>query len=194
MTELYTDCSSLPLYHWIKIACTGDHKWLVKSGEIPHTLSEHYEQIYAEYQTLIKDTRTTQELKLKIQIAQLANRIDCIKIAVNQLAIERDEEIINILRNKLGFSRLSYTDLPRDLKLTQTYLQSDVIKLQQKQAQYDKLTKLTEGGNSEADFYSQISVLEKWKGSAIDLHTTSVLKWVSDLNLLKEEIRNSEKK
>lgn len=191
-TILYAGCSELPLYRWIKLACTGDHKWLIKSGPVID-VSDQYAAIYAEYQTLVKDTRSSQELTLKIGIVQLANRIDVIKICIHQLRIERDERIIEIL-HKLGFTRLKYIDLEKDLKLTETYCQSDVVKLTQKQNQYTKMVGEIDGnGTAESDFYNQISIIEKWKGSAIDVHSYSVMHWVSDLNNLKAEIREAEK-
>lgn len=194
-TILYADCSEIPLYNWIKIAITGNHKWLVKSGPVSNDLSEHYEFIYAEYQTLVKDTKSSHELTLKINLAQTANRIDIIKVCIHQLRLEKDERLISILHS-LGFNRLTYTDLEKDLKLTETYLQSDIIKFQQKKIQYEKMSVEDGGGITgavEADFYNQISIIEKWKGSAIDVYNYSVIKWVSDLNQLKAEIRNSEK-
>jgi hypothetical protein len=49
-----------------------------------------------------------------------------------------------------------------------------------------------ESGNEEAAFYEQISVIEKWKGYAINPYTTSLLQYVVYLNQLKLEIKNNQ--
>lgn len=197
--DIYKDCSELPLYNWVKIAVTGDFKWLVKTGETPPNIAEHYHVIYAEYQSLIKDTRSSKEMTLKIDMAKLANRIDHIQVCIQQLKIGRDEDIIRILRTPapdgLGFGRLNYNILERDIKLTETYLQSDIVRYKQRKAQYDALLgEVTKGQAGEADFYQQISTLEKWKGSAIDVRTYTLIHWVADLNNLKAEIKANEKR
>lgn len=191
--ELYQDCSLLPLFNWIKIAVTGDYKWLIKAGETDDDLSATYEAIFTEYTSLVKDVRSAQELRLKIAITTLANRIDHIKICIEQLRIERDERIVSILQNKLGFHRLTYIDLDKDLGLTETFMRSDIVKFEQNKIQHEKMFEnIGDGGNTEADFYEQISMLEKWKGYAINPHTTSVLQYVIYVNQLKHEIKNNQ--
>lgn len=191
--ELYRDCSELPLYNWIKLAITGSHKWLIKSGDTDDDLSDSYAAIFTEYTSLVKDIRTVQELKLNISINTLANRIDHINICINHLRIEREERLISILQNELGFYRLSYTDLQKDLDLTETLTRSDIVKLEQKKQHYAKMIVETDSGtnNDESAFYEQISVVEKWKGYAINPHTVSLLQYIVYLNQLKTEIKNN---
>lgn len=200
---LYNDCSELPLFNWVKLVCSGDLKWIVSEGrcEDAKELQEQYTKLVAEYSTLIRDTRTTQELKLKIQVTQLANKIDQVNVAMHALRTGgRDLEIIRILRtpvpNGLGFGRLSYVNLEHDLKLTESYLKMDEVRYKQRSLEIETLLKKAEanGGNSESDFYSEISSLSKWLGFGIAPRETTVIQYVSFLNQLKLEIKNSERK
>lgn len=197
--ELYTDLSDLPLHNWINVAVTNDLKWLVKSGPIPDDLTEHYQELLTEYQLLVKDTKSDIEHKTKVTYAKLANRIDHIQIAVNALRIERDEDIIRILQTPqpegLGFERLTYQDLDKDLKLTENYLKMDIIKFEQAKNQLDKIIKASEhdGVNSKGMFYEQITSLSKWIGFGINPKQTSVIEYVSYLNMLQVEIKANRK-
>lgn len=199
LTILYTDLSDLPLYNWIELAVSQNLKWLVKSGPIPDDLTEHYQTLLTEYQLLVKDTKTDIEHKLKVTYARLANRIDHIQIAVNALRIERDEDIIRILQTPqpegLGFERLSYEDLDKDLRLTENYLKMDIIKFEQAKNQLDKIIKASanDGVNSKGMFYEQITSLSKWIGFGINPKQTSVIEYVSYLNMLQVEIKANRK-
>lgn len=193
--EAYRDCSELPLYNWIKLAVTSDYKWLVKSGKTNADLSNIYDTILAEYTALIKDVRSSQELQLKIAITTIASRIDHVTICVNQLRIKRDERLISILQNELGFYRLTYEDLAKDLELTETLMRSDIVKFEQKKIQYEKMFEgSAENANGEIDFYDQIRVIGKWIGYSIDPHNTSLMQYVTYLNALKMEIKNDQAK
>lgn len=200
-TELYTDLSDLPLYNWIELACTSNLKWLVKSGPIPLDLSDHYASLLAEYQILVKDTKSDIEHKTRVTYARLANRIDHITVAVNTLRIERDEELIRILQTPqpdgLGFERLSYDDLERDLKLTENYLKMDIVKFEQAKNQLGKMVKAAESsgaGNSKGVFYEQITSLSKWLQFGINPKECSVMQYISYLNMLDAEIRANRNK
>lgn len=199
LTILYTDLSDLPLYNWIECAVSQNLKWLVNSGPIPDDLTEHYQALLTEYQLLVKDTKSDIEHKTKVTYARLANRIDHIQIAVNALRIERDEDIIRILQTPqpegLGFERLTYEDLERDLKLTENYLKMDIIKFEQAKNQLDKIIKASEhdGVNSKGMFYEQITSLSKWIGFGINAKQTSVIEYVSYLNMLQVEIKANRK-
>lgn len=191
--ELYQDCSEIPLYNWIKLAVTANHKWLIKSGKTEDDLSEAYEAIFTEYTSLVKDVRSTQELRLKIAITSLANRIDQVKLCVSHLRFERDEKLIEILRNDLGFYRLAYDDLDKDLNLTETLMRTDTIKFEQKKQQYEKMVgDVSDSGNGEVDFYEQVQVLSKWLGFSINPKNTSLMQYIVYLNALKLEIKNSQ--
>ncbi len=193
---LYTTLSDLPLYNWIELATGKDLKWLIKSGEpTEDELTEIYDQLLAEYQSLVKDTKSAIEHNLKVTYAKLANRIDHITIAVNALRIERDEDIIRILQTPqpkgLGFERLKYDDLARDLTLTENYLKMDIVKFEQAKNQLEKMVKTAsvEGVNSKGQFYESVVSLSKWVGYGINPKLTSVLEYVSLLNMLDVEIR-----
>lgn len=196
-TLLYTDLSDLPLYNWIELACTSNMKWLVKSGPIPDDLSDHYASLLAEYQILVKDTKSDIEHKTRVTYARLANRIDHITVAVNALRFHgRDEDLIRILQTPqpdgLGFERLKYDDLERDLKLTENYLKMDLVKFEQAKNQLDKMVKAAESsgaGNSKGVFYEQITSLSKWLQFGINPKECSVMQYISYLNMLDSEIR-----
>lgn len=200
ITELYTDLSDLPLYNWIEVAVSNNLKWLVKSGPIPDDLTDHYQSLLTEYQLLVKDTKTDVEHKIKVTYARLANRIDHIQIAVNALRIERDEDIIRILQTPqpdgLGFERLTYEDLEKDLKLTENYLKMDIVKFEQAKNQLDKIIKVSgdSGVNSKQMMYEQIGSLSKWLTFNINPKDTSVMQYITFLNMLDIEIRANRNK
>lgn len=196
---LYNDCSELPLWNWIKIAVTADLVYLVKEGSFNNDrLQDHYEAIKEEYTTLVKDTRSTQELKTKISLTQLANRIDHVNTALHILRTSGfDVDVIALLRGPLpyglGFARLDYKDLERDIKLTESYLQMDVVKFNQRKADLDKLTKSAEGAvNNEGSFYEEISYLSKWLGFGINPRECTLIQYISYLNALKLEIKSQQ--
>lgn len=192
--ETYNDCSELPLFNWIKLAVTGDHKWLLKSGTTNDDLSNIYDAIIAEYTSIIKDVRSTQEHKLKIAVNTLAKRIDHINIAVAQLRIERDERLIAILREQLGFSRLTYVDLDKDLDLTLTFIKSDIIKFEQKKIQLLALIEQAEesSDNGEVAAWENVTMLEKWLSISINAKDCSIMRYLVYLNTLKLEIKNNQ--
>lgn len=196
MTELYADLSDLPLYNWIEIAVSNNLKWLVKSGEIPEDIDAHYDLLLAEYQELVQDAKSANSHQVKVTYAKLANRIDHVNIALNALRIERDEGIIRILRGLLGFDRLTYDDLEKDIKLTETYLKMDIIKLEQAKNQLDKIFKSAEntsGTTTKGMFYQEITSLSKWLNFGINPKETSVMQYVSYLNMLQLEIKKGDK-
>lgn len=195
MTELYTDLSDLPLYHWIELATSGNMKWLVKSGPIPEDIADHYEVLLAEYQSLVKDTKSSNDHSIRVTYAKLANRIDHVNIALNVLRHTRDEGIIAILQapepNGLGYDRLAFEDLPKDIKLVETYLKMDIIKFEQAKGQLEKIMKTadTDGVNSKGMFYEQIVSLSKWLSFGINPKETSVIQYISYLNMLMIEVK-----
>jgi len=201
-TILYTDLSDLPLYNWIELATSQNLKWLVKSGPMPDDLSDHYQSLLTEYQILVKDTKSDIEHKTRVTYAKLANRIDHIQIAVNALRMHgRDTELIRILQTPqpdgLGFERLKYDDLEKDLKLTENYLKMDIVKFEQAKNQLDKMVKAAETNgtvNSKAQFYEQITSLSKWLQFGINPKETSVMQYISYLNMLDAEIRANRNK
>lgn len=196
----------MPLYNWIEIATGGGFRHLVRTGVCgdDELLKEHYSKLLEEYQRLVKDARTGQELKLKIIVTQLANKIDQVNIAIHALRTGgRDEGIIRVLRtpypNGLGFGRLSYVNLEHDLKLTESYLQMDVVRFKQRQIEMEEFfkkaaSKSEGGGGGKSDFYSEIASLSKWLGFNISPRETSLMEYVSYLNLLKLEIKNNANK
>jgi hypothetical protein len=200
-TVLFQDLSDLPLYNWIETAVSGNLKWLVKSGPIPDDLETHYSTLLSEYQSLVKDAKTSNDHSLKVTYALLANRIDHVNIALNALRIGRDADIIRILQTPppdgLGFSRLTYDDLEKDIKLTENFLRMDMVKLNQAKAQLEKIFKTagdTEGVNSKGMFYEQIVSLSKWLQFGINPKETSVIQYISYLNALTDEVKRNEKK
>jgi hypothetical protein len=201
LTELFQDLSDLPLYNWIETAVSGNLKWLVKSGPIPDDLETHYSELLAEYQSLVKDAKTSNDHSLKVTYALLANRIDHVNIALNALRMGRDADIIRILQtpqpNGLGFSRLTYDDLDKDIKLTENFLRMDMVKLNQAKAQLEKIFKTagdTDGVNSKGMFYEQITSLSKWLQFGINPKETSVIQYVSYLNALTDEVKRNKNK
>lgn len=176
---------------------------MVKSGACwdEAALTERYAELVTEYGTLVKDAKTTQELKLKIALTQLANKIDQVNIAVHTLrTFGWNEDVVRILRAPvpvgLGFTRLSYAPekLEADLKFTETFLQMDIVRFKQRSVDMETLLKKAGGGvNSEAEFYGEITMLSKWLGFGIHPKETSLLQYVGYLNMLKAEIKNNEK-
>lgn len=200
LTILYTDLCDLPLYNWIELAVSQNLKWLVKSGPIPDDLTDHYQTLLTEYQLLVKDTKTDIEHKLKVEYAVLANRIDQVNLALSALKMHGyDEDIIRILQadkpQGLGFWRVNFEDLNKGIELVETFLAHDKKRFEQAKNQLDKIIKASahDGGNSKGMFYEQIVSLSKWIGFGINPKQTSVIEYVSYLNMLQVEIKANRK-
>lgn len=200
-TALYTDLADLPLYNWIELSVSGNMKWLVKDGTVPDDLTEHYETLLNEYQSIVKDTKSQHDHQVKIEYAKLANYIDHVTIAINALRLYgRDEAIITILQTGkpqgLGFERLTYNDLEKDLKLTENYLKMDIVKFEQAKNQLEKMVKAVgdTGVNSKGAFYQEVVSLSKWLGFGIQPKETTVMQYISYLNMLQIEIQANRNK
>lgn len=195
-TVVFQDLADLPLYNWIELSVSGNMKWLVKDGPMPDDITEHYDTLLNEYQSLVKDTKSQHDHQVKIEYAKLANYIDHVTIAINALRLYgRDEAIITILQTGkpqgLGFERLTYQDLEKDLKLTENYLKMDIVKFEQAKNQLEKMVKVAgdTGVNSKGAFYQELTSLSRWLQFGINPKVTSVMEYISYLNALQLEIQ-----
>lgn len=182
----YQSCAELPLYNWIELCVTGDLKWLIKEGT-PENLTDTYLNIADEYAELSKDEKAGRVLRLKIQIATLNNKLICIESACNFLSVTRNEEVIDILRNKLGFISLKYDNLDVDLAKTISIAKSDHVRL--KKAEKSLSDMLANGGGEikREDFYTELAVLSKWANRQISPHTHSLMEYIVLKNAFKAD-------
>lgn len=184
--HIYQSCSELPLYNWIELCVTGELKWLIREGN-PTDLAEAYLKIADEYAEVSKDEKAGRVLRLKIQIATLNNKLICIESAVNFLAIQRNDEVINILRTQYGFNSLKYDNLDEDLRKTISKAKTDHVKLKTLENQLNQLVSSGGGTIKREDFYSELAILGKWAGRQISAQTHTVMEYLELKKLFKAD-------
>jgi hypothetical protein len=181
---VYSSCAELPLFNWIELCVTGDLKWLAKSGE-PDNLSETYLAIADEYSEVSKDQNATHMLSLKKQIAILNNKLVCTHLAVEHLRTIRNEEVISILRNNLGFASLKYDNLDKDLDRTVSLSKSMLAKLQVLEKQLQEQANKKGGEITREAYYSEVAIISKWLGFQIQPKNYSLLEYIVAKNAFK---------
>lgn len=184
--EAYAECSTLPMYCFIKLCVTGDLKWLIKSGE-PQGLDKVAENIQSEYSELSGDTATNKALGLSVQIDYLKNRIKITNDIVRYLSDRQVPELIEELKN-MGY-RFAFTNLELDLKRTLTASKSDHIKLMKAESDYANLPKGTK--STEKDWYAKLAQIAKYREiTAINPHNITVMEFIVMDNELNEYVRS----
>ncbi len=185
--KYYKDCDSLPYYNFIKLAITGDVKWLVDWGRVHMTtLTDTWQSIQNEYSELSKDEHAQGHLDTLKEVYELNGRIVAIEHTV--AAIKRGvgsllPEFIEVLRNQ-GF-RYKYLPetLERDLQLTITQTKTLKIQLDSKEAELQA----TQGQPAtEQDYYDQLTVMSNFYHYDINPRLITVREFISKLAIFKQ--------
>jgi len=176
---VYKSVYELPLYNFIQISLTGDtEKWGVMP-DIWNTITEQYAELSG-------DKSMGRAFVLTRQITYLKNRLNIIQLVVNQLSVTRNEELIKILQNDLGF-RLKFDDLQGDLVRVVSLAKPDFVKLKQAEAQYNDLKK-DEKAATEADWDDELTHLGKFQAFKIDKKQTTVSEYLSIKKAFKAHV------
>lgn len=182
--KAYNSCASLPLYNFIKIVCGGSLDNLLIRGKVKD-LEGIWEKIHEEYTTLTKDTSVAAAFRLIREIYYTNNKIVLLDKVVDYLRMRYVSELCQQLR-EMGF-RHDYTPktIENDLKLVVTQRKSWILKLKQAADAHESLKQTDK--SEEADFYDTLAILEKFRGGgSIDPKTTTVMQFISLLNLYKK--------
>lgn len=188
--EIYSSCSDLPFYNWVKLNTTKDLKWLIKKG-LPQQqdLEVAWSEIYQEYIGLVDGAEAQHIINLKRDIDVAEKRITLTLDIVNRLKEKRSDKGIEVLKVDLGFM-MSYDDLDKDLSRTLRLLNTEQVKLKVNKARYKEFTADGSAEASEKDFNEQLAVLAKFQGVAIiKQKEISVQEYVTLLNLYKEHVK-----
>jgi hypothetical protein len=194
LDKAYESLFELPLYNWVKRILEDDNKWLVISGN-PSGLEELWEQLKGQYQDMIESADTSQIIDLTRDISMLRVRLKIIESVVAHLKIRRSEKLIEILRNDLGFFKLKYDDLEKDLERTLNRAKADIVELKRKITERDVLYKVDEHEKewTEYDYIKQLSELSKFQGGGvIHIKQINVAEYVALLNRFKAYCKETE--
>lgn len=172
--KLRSGCSEITLFEWIEFCVIG-------KGDFDH------EAVVDEYAEVSKDTRLNQQLKLKIKIATLNNRLIMVQMCVDHLAITDNPQVVDFLRNKLGFHNIKYDNLEADLQKTIKLVKSDLVKLQIAESELQKLNANSGKAATREDYYNELGILEKWAGFSINPKEYSLMQYLVLRNLYKAE-------
>lgn len=167
-------CSEISLYEWIEFCVTG-------VGDFDA------ESVIDEYAEVSKDARLNQQLKLKVRIATLNNRLIMVEMCVQHIAIVDHPEVVDFLRNKLGFHDIKFDNLEKDLQRVINKAKSDLVKLKVAEGELDKLNKSDTKAAKREDYYSEIAILEKWAGFSINPKEYSLMQYLVLRNLYKAD-------
>lgn len=153
----FTGCIDLLMNRFIKITVTGDLSHLGNCSN-PEEL---WERIHSEYTELSGDVSNSRGLELAKQITFLTNKINITNEIVAYLdARGRVDELVQELKN-MGY-RLTFTDLPADLKRVLSLSKTDHVKLKDAQSQYEALE--TGEKTTEFQWYQMLAALAKHRG------------------------------
>ncbi|MHB9057110.1 MAG: hypothetical protein ACYC2P_13350 [Paludibacteraceae bacterium] len=174
LASYFDNCSDLSLYLFVKVLTTGEHKWLIKSGNpTKEQLKEAWEQIFDEYSRLSENKQQNYLLNLLREYYSIPNKLTIIQTIVDNLALRYDPNLIALLR-QMGF-RHSYSPetFVNDLKLTVTQAKGLILKYK---SLYEDLEKLQKQDNKvEPNDYDLIlSELSKYQGYRLDPKTITV--------------------
>jgi hypothetical protein len=185
--EVYSQCTDLPIYNFVKCSVSGDLKYLVKSGS-PDNLDEVWDKIKNEYAELCNDTSQAYLLNMVVKIDMLDKRLIIIQGIVDQLSKRRNEDLITMLQVELGFP-FQYIDLETDLKNTITKAKFDLLTLKTLEAEYKAYLEENKGGKelTEQDYEEQMIMLSKWQQCKYTLRDTTVSEYVALINRFNAE-------
>lgn len=173
-SKIRSGCSEISLFEWIEFCVTGigdfDHEWVID-----------------EYAEVSKDAKLNQSLRLKIKIATLNNRLIMIEMCVHHIAIVDHPEVVDFLRNKLGFHDIKFDNLEKDLQRVLNKAKSDLVKLKVAEAELEKLNADKGKAATREDYYNELGILEKWAGFSINPKEYSLMQYLVLRNLYKAE-------
>lgn len=186
---LYTSCTELPLYNFIKILVHADYSYLIKkNGIIKANPEDVWSDIFSEYITLANDSQQNYLLSLLKDITVLSNKITIIQSIVDQLAINYHKDLADQLR-AFGF-RYKYDPSDedqyfKDLRLTVTQSKSMALKIEQRKTELDKLNN---SGNkvTESEYDNLLFELGKFQGFPFRAKENTVSQFIVCFNAYKK--------
>lgn len=186
----YTSCDDLPLANFIKIVCTGElvHLYSEPAKYIHRNapLAEIWERIFNEYNELTNNTQSKHVFNLIKEITVITGRLEIIQNAVDVLAKYGSKDFQGLCQMLREMVQVNYTyedkNLEKELKSTVTRAKILIVQLNQSKSEYELLAADDGKKATVNDYYDLVSVLSKFQGHQIPLHTTTVSLYISYLN------------
>lgn len=187
--RVYSSCSDLPLFIFIKVSVTSDLRHLKINGRpSKRQLEEAWENIFEEYTKLSKDTTSSAVLGCMKDIAMLKTKLALIQEIVLKMANRPNEGFANLLKG-MGF-RFDYdpTDHEKymnDLKLTISQSKTYMVRIKDREKDLADL-KSNGGEVKESDYDDLLGELSKFQGYALNAKEITVATFISVLNRFKK--------
>lgn len=187
---MYTKCSELPLYNFLKAFTEDDLNYLVKAGQPSETaLRENWENIYAEYLRLSNDKQQNFIISCLKDISFLGNKLATIETIVNALAEYRDQRLVDML-HMLGFKYqydiFGSERYKLELRLTITESKILIHRLSTRQQELKQLQASdSKSGKKENEYDLLLTELSKFQGYRIDVYVVTVSEFCAIVNRFK---------
>lgn len=173
----------MPLWNFVQCVVYKDLAAL-GSHDNPEAI---WEAIFNEYIDLTKSTKSSQLLRLYCEISQLEGKHTILLTILAQLAIKRTEGLIELLQKDMGY-RYSYSEatFDADIKRTLTQSKNDILQLQLKRGELEKLSKAPQKELTEADFDDDLAEISKYQGIHYKMKDITVTEYVTLINKMNE--------
>jgi len=200
--KYHKTCSTLPIYNFHKIIDENNLLFLVKGyseedeDEKPQLTEEAkliFQNIIQEYSEITSSKEALLGVSLQIDITALVYERDLFKKVMDLFHETRDFSIISTL-SELGFSIEPIENAEDLLKRLISHIKGLNNKIRIKKNNYAKrFEKNVEKIKNDLDKEALMLELNLSLGREIDVHKTSVVKWVKMIDLSRERAREYEK-
>lgn len=189
LPDLIYDNCEMPLYNFIKIACTNDLNWLVIEGTPTQLeLENAWEAVFTEYSDLSPTPNTTYIVQVTREIRHLETKIAIIQAIIDRFKISYLPELVPIL-NEYGF----YYDFTPETMLSD--LQMVIAECSQfvvqKGVKEGELKRFFEGQRGdpakENDYDEVLSELSKFQGYHLKSKELTVSEFCAIFNRFKRQ-------
>ena len=194
--KLITNCSDLMLDKFVKILIDGEITQLIIEGEPPISeLEKTWNEIYSEYNSLIKSKSFAYIFKLQKEIAILKCKILAVKAAIQSLVYCENNDAIEVLKEcKFKYDK---SNKGKSIDRINSLIKTDETRLVIKEKELENYNKSLANNStkstSKSDFESSLITLSKHMGYAIRMNETSVNTYANLLNNYNIYIETQEK-
>jgi hypothetical protein len=205
MITTYKSCYDLPLYNFIKIVVTGDLRWLHKTriknkflNASGASLQKTWEEIFNEYTSLSGTSASNHLFQLLKHLTVLDNKLAIIQHIVTFLSVYYDEkhpntqDLVKILKSYGFLFSYSPNTIQNDLKSTVSSAKRFLIQRAEADQDYNKALEGTEKVD-EKHYYQALGYLSKFMNFRIDAKITTVIEYLSYLEIYKEQAKETPK-
>lgn len=174
---LYNSCTTTPMQVFINVQISKDVAHL---GEgITEQLTEAWENIIAEYQTLTKDTQSNYTFKLRQSIEYMDKRLVILRTILDFLKTRPSETIAELLLQEYGYN------FEGDTERIWSMAKRELHQLKIKVAELEKLEAQPTQDQTEFDWINNMGVLSEFQGFKFNPKQDTVAEYISLLNRFK---------